>query len=413
MSTKKFGFTKTKVLALSKSPGAMAVDDSYGGKGSLRARVAKNGDVSLLIWWRHRGKLRKEVLGKASDLLELRGLTIDQVRTMATQTVEQTPLEEEQYDRNMSIGDLAPVYLEYRDRVDPLKPGDAAQLRQALERAEIVWQHTPLIKLTATDAEDLMVYLRDKHGVASANKARAFLTTALRHARRTVRDIDVDIFNGMTRKLKKQFNVKPRSLALTKDERPRFYEALREFETFEGTRKGKGRARRPGIYQDTADYLRILYLTASRKSEVLAARWQYIDLAARTWLRPERKNDEHEMILPEAALPILKRAKARNLERGLGIAKEDKVFPLINDTDLHYDFKRILQIGDLPPDMRLHDLRGSRVSELISAGLTPAQVADAIGSKDVATLIKHYARDNATLEEKLARVNAPGDMGLV
>jgi hypothetical protein len=48
----------------------------------------------------------------------------------------------------------------------------------------------------------------------------------------------------------------------------------------------------------------------------------------------------------------------------------------------------------------------------IEAKLSTTEIGHMIGNKDVATLIRHYVRDNATEAEKLGRVDTVGD-GLI
>lgn len=410
----RFAFTKVKVLALSKkAPGTIAWDTGY--SGSLGARAAKDGKVSIFVAWRQGTKQRKKVLGSARNLLEYDGLSIDDVRERAREVVREANEEREgttRKDAPQTLGELAPIYIRHRTDVDPLRAADARALELALERAAIIWKDKRLGELSATDAEALMDYIGRHHGNYAAGQARSYLTTALAFAKREDRAIDNGIFKGMSKSVKKRFKPQARTRALSKDERHRFFEALRQFEQREGTRKGRGRARRKGVYLDTADAMRMIFFTASRKNEVLKARWRHVNLAQRTWNRPERKNDEHEMVLPEVVAKLLKQVKARNLERGLGITDDDLVFPLVNDTDLFYDFQWVAETGGID-DLRVHDLRRSRISVLLDEGHSPVQVAAAIGSADVETMMRHYSVDIATEEQKFARVNAVGDADLL
>jgi integrase len=53
--------------------------------------------------------------------------------------------------------------------------------------------------------------------------------------------------------------------------------------------------------------LRMILLTATRRSEVASARWRNVDLAARVWTLPETKNGEpHEIPLSRQALALLR-----------------------------------------------------------------------------------------------------------
>ena len=129
------------------------------------------------------------------------------------------------------------------------------------------------------------------------------------------------------------------------------------------------------------------------------------------------------MKLPAAALPILERVKARRLEelslvtrRGAKktLGDDDLVFggrfSLTQLRDVH---KHAVIMGCCDPRLTIHDLKASRVTQYhIEAKLSTTEIGHMIGNKDVATLIRHYVRDNATEAEKLGRVDTVGD-GLI
>jgi integrase len=284
------------------------------------------------------------------------------------------------------------------------------------ERAIEVWGANTLVRdLTKTDAEALVVHIAQNHGPAAANRTKASMVKPLKFAQRADKAVDINIFKDLELD-PALYAVEARKAVLTRDERPRFFEALRAFEEKDHVPRParKGGYRRAGIYTETAEYFRLIYLCAARKGEAEFMVWGEVDLERGTWFMPEakRKNQEHTMYLPAAAVSVLKRQRARYP----AASAEDRVFPMINHADAWADFKTIKEMAGITSDLTIHDLRASRVTQWATEGDRPkseAELAAMIGSKDVKGLIRVYVRDSASEEEKRARVNAADDAELV
>jgi hypothetical protein len=402
--------------------------------GSLGVRVAPTGAKSIFMMYRlPNGKQTKATLSKLDAWLAT-GQTLAQLHAEARRVIEggkesgltTSEAKLAEIAAQTSIREAGEAYLDHRTAKRPYVnrgkgQGTEGAMRQAIERAEKVWGSKPLTKLTVTDAENLMVYIRDTFGPSAALKARSLLPTVLKFVKRTQTDVNVDIFRGMELKddffltEDKKAGVEP--AVLTADQRGAYFDALRMIELGEN-RDGLGRARE--AVADKCDFLRLTYLCAARKQDWMLAKWSDIDLETRDWHRGERKRGSHTMKLPAAAVPILERIKARRLEELSLITRRGAKTTLSNDdlvfggrfslTQLRDVHKHAVIMGRCDPRLTIHDLKASRVTQYhIEMKLSTIEIGHMIGNKDVATLIRHYVRDNATEAERLSRVDAEGD----
>lgn len=131
--------------------------------------------------------------------------------------------------------------------------------------------------------------------------------------------------------------------------------------------------------QDPANAIRLLLWTGARKTEVLSATWQQFDLKELTWTKPsahtKQKRTEHVPLSKDAA-KLLKRMKSKSDQ------DEPYVFPgRIKGThlqDLKNDWKELCKTAKLQ-DARIHDLRHTYASHLVSSGTPLAIVGKLLG----------------------------------
>ncbi|MDB2415178.1 tyrosine-type recombinase/integrase [Rickettsiales bacterium] len=179
------------------------------------------------------------------------------------------------------------------------------------------------------------------------------------------------------------------------------------------------------------DYILLSLLTGARKGNVLAMRWNEIDLDSKTWRIPKTKNDEPLTVpLTDQAIDILKGRKKANtklsygksefvfpgtgegghladpkkawqrikLEATIKLWKKDiEISPLIkevkkasnNSMTVFVLYKKICDIAQkrniAPPfgltDVRLHDLRRTLGSWQAATGATTAIIGKSLGHK--------------------------------
>ena len=160
-----------------------------------------------------------------------------------------------------------------------------------------------------------------------------------------------------------KFREQKRDRFLQADEIPRFFAALGEVE---------GEA--------TRDALLLLLLTGARRNNVLAMRWEDLDLTLGRWRIPSEHSKNGDVLvvpLTSATLEILKR-------RQQGAAEE---YVFSSDSKTGYitppkgAWQRLLKRADLT-GVRLHDLRRSLASWMVIEGASLVVTGGALGHKD-------------------------------
>lgn len=136
--------------------------------------------------------------------------------------------------------------------------------------------------------------------------------------------------------------------------------------------------------QPSAFFFKLLLLTGARKSELLQATWSHFDLEKGVWTKPssltKQKKREH-LPLSEGALAVLQQLKALNPDSPYlfpGI-KQDR--PMQNVQT----FWRIALKKAGLADVRIHDLRHTHASHLVSSGLSLSIVGKLLGHTQAAT----------------------------
>lgn len=139
--------------------------------------------------------------------------------------------------------------------------------------------------------------------------------------------------------------------------------------------------------QTAADAVRFIALTGARRGEVLKARWSEFDLTAGTWTRPsahtKQKRDSRIPLSPQAIALL----KARHDPQ----RENDLVFPGRNGaprSDLNRVWRHCKTHAKLH-DVRLHDLRHTFASHLVSAGESLVIVGSLLGHTQSATTMRY------------------------
>jgi integrase len=138
------------------------------------------------------------------------------------------------------------------------------------------------------------------------------------------------------------------------------------------------------------DAIRLLVLTGARVSEILTARWEYLDAARGCLSLPQSKTGAKDVYLSPAALEILNR-----IDRSSGspwiIPGADPTKPLVNLTKPWFRVREQAKLGAV----RLHDLRHSFASVGVAGGLTLPIVGALLGHTQPATTARyaHLAAD--------------------
>lgn len=142
--------------------------------------------------------------------------------------------------------------------------------------------------------------------------------------------------------------------------------------------------------QRVADVFRLLLLTGARRGEVLAAEWDQIDLEAGEWVKPHgmvKQARQHRLPLNAPARQLLARLQASS-------AGSPFVFPRRRDglspgrDDLKHSWSRICKAAGIT-GLRIHDLRHSHASHLVSAGFSLPIIGQLLGHRSPTTTARY------------------------
>jgi integrase len=170
--------------------------------------------------------------------------------------------------------------------------------------------------------------------------------------------------------------------------------------------------------------------TGMREGELLGLRWQDVDFenamcyvrmnvqeAARGFVLAETKTtySRRSIKLSKLSVGALRRHKARqDEERGaLGAAWNkslDLIFPntigglMIPDNLVKRSFKPLLLKAGFPLEMRLHDLRHTAATLLLSRGVNVKVVSEMLGHADISITLRIYAHVIPNMQQVAADV---------
>jgi integrase len=141
-----------------------------------------------------------------------------------------------------------------------------------------------------------------------------------------------------------------------------------------------------------ADIIRLLVMTGARKGEVLAMRWADIDIARGIWTKPgstTKQKTDHVVSLSAPMLALLTDTHTQNHEF---------VFPSDGKTGHVVSIKRawaaLLKAAGIAPhpqygNLRIHDLRHSFASRLVSSGSSLELIGALLGHSNPATTARY------------------------
>ena len=167
--------------------------------------------------------------------------------------------------------------------------------------------------------------------------------------------------------------------------------------------------------------------TGLREGELLALRWEEMDLAAavlrvsRTLTRnggkvsvgpPKRKNSRRTVGLTNDAVEALREHLTRQLEemervgslyRPGGLVFANEVGGLVNPSNLrNRSLKALLERAGLP-SIRFHDLRHTCATLLLSRNVNPKIVSEMLGHASIAITLDTYSHVLPNMQESAVR----------
>jgi integrase len=151
--------------------------------------------------------------------------------------------------------------------------------------------------------------------------------------------------------------------------------------------------------QTVADVFRLLLLTGCRRGEALSATWADIDLTEGTWSKPPsstKQREHHQVPLNAPARQLL--AEIREVQAGKHRALPEFVFPGHGSTGHVVEIKkawRALSKAAGIIGLRIHDLRHSHASFLVSGGASLPLIGALLGHSNPQTTARyaHLADD--------------------
>lgn len=154
----------------------------------------------------------------------------------------------------------------------------------------------------------------------------------------------------------------------------------------------------------------LLLLTGCRRSELCGARRTQLDVAARTLVLPDTKNGTSRTVaLSDAALAVLKALPPRPGEWLLP-APGDWRKPARN---LSKPWARLCKAAGIPAGraakgagLRIHDLRHSHASMLLTAGYSLGAIGECLGHKSTQTTQRYAHLNDASRRAAAASVDA-------
>jgi integrase len=178
-------------------------------------------------------------------------------------------------------------------------------------------------------------------------------------------------------------------------------------------RLSKALAKHP--HPEAADAIRLLLLTGARRGEVFGMRWQDVDLDAGIWSKPAASTKQkraHEVPLSAPVLQLLTDIQKRQRRAG---QRPKFVFPGDGASghvvELKKSWATLTKAAGIA-DLRIHDLRHSYASQLVSGGVSLAMVGALLGHTNPATTARyaHLMRDplKAATEKVGAIIAAAG-----
>jgi integrase len=162
--------------------------------------------------------------------------------------------------------------------------------------------------------------------------------------------------------------------------------------------------------RQTADVIRLLLLTGCRRGEALAARWADLDLKAGIWTKPgstTKQKTDHVAPLSPAAIKLLTAIWAA--QAGPHRAVGEFVFPSHADgghvTDIKKGWRSTCKAAGIE-GLRVHDLRHSFASMLVSDGASLPLIGALLGHSNPTTTARYTHLYDDPLRAAVGRVGA-------
>ena len=273
------------------------------------------------------------------------------------------------------------------EHVAKLRPSSQREYRA---QAQEIKERIGALKVAAVEYADVEKLHRtiSKRAPYRANRTLAVLSKAMSLALKWRMRPDNPV-HGIARNPEQK-----RKRYLTPDELKRLTDALASHED-----------------QSVANIVRLLLLTGSRMAEVMGARWDQFDFHRNVWIKPDhatKQRKEHEVPLSDQVLAMLKAMRR--------VAPEDADFLFPGGgapryrTQLRQAWNAICKAAGIPRTgphaLRIHDLRHSYASFMVSAGFSLPVVGAMLGHTQPATTHRYAHLLDDPLREAANKVGS-------
>lgn len=363
MTDKKINFTIKTLTALPSPIGKRVYYYDTKTRG-LSICIMPSGKKTFVVYKKINGKPERITLGAFKDI------SIEQARGKANEINSliakgENPAQKHRLSKTeITLNELFEEYLNRHAKIHKASwREDQRQFNTYLSH----WKQRKLSTIKKNDIQKLHQEIGRNNGNYAANRLLALLSSMFNRANEFCLWDKDSPTNGI-----KKFKENSRSRFLQADELPRFFDALREEQN-----------------ETVRDYILLSLLTGARRSNMLAMRWNEINLELGLWEIPKTKNGEsHTIPLVPQASEILKTRFASKTN--------EWVFPSHGKSGHIVDpkkaWQRLLERAGIS-NLRLHDLRRSLGSWQASTGASLAIIGKTLAHRNVSTTAI-YARLN-------------------
>jgi integrase len=304
----------------------------------LALRVTPTGSKSWTVLYRHRSRLRRLTLGKASvlSLADARDRARDFLHD-ATKGAD--PATAKQDGRKaQTIGDLADLYIQKwaKPRKRSWKADDNLLRRKVLPR----WRHRAIVDITRQDVRLLVEQVAEAGAPIVANRVAALLSKLFAFA------LDRDLVTASPAvRIPRPGHEQARDRVLTEDELRALWRSF------------------SALAPPMAAFYRLRLVTVQRGGEVASMRWQDVDLDAGWWTIPatvSKNRLAHRVPLAPTALALLKGLQPKDEDQRVG-------FVLTGARGKRQQSEAAATFT--VPNFRGHDLRRTAASLMASGGI--------------------------------------------
>jgi integrase len=303
------------------------------------------------------------------------------------------PIGELQAERDApTVDDLAKRFL--KEHAAKKRPVTREGYRRAFEKYILPsLRHRKVADVHYTDIDTLHDKITEEGGPYIANRIVAVLSKAFNLAIRW-RWCTVNPCKGVERNVEQK-----RKRYLDGDEIARLTEALSNHSD-----------------QKAASVIRMLLLTGARKGEVLSARWEQFDLTAGTWTKLSSETKQARDHTVPISAPV--RQLLADIRAAAKKKKKDSpfVFPGRAGThlkDIKEDWAALCASAGIVK-ARIHDLRHTFASALVSGGKSLELVGALLGHSQIQTTLRYshlYLDKQREAAETAASIIAPNGQG--